>query len=71
MPQKETNFVNIEIRLQLWTPHGPAGHRLERAVPLPIKEFNYPDTLEGRKSAEKARDHLQDYVTKYVGPKRK
>lgn len=63
--------MTIEIRLQLWTPHGPAGHRLERAAPLPIKEFNFPDTQEGRIDAERARQHLSDYVAKYIVPKAK
>ena len=63
--------MNIEIRLQLWTDHGPAGHRLERAVPLPIKAFDFPDTEEGRAQAERAKAHLQDYCNKYVIPKRK
>jgi hypothetical protein len=62
--------MNIEIRLQLWTPHGPAGHRLERATPLPIKSFDFPDTEQGRIDAERARDHLQDYASKYIIPKR-
>lgn len=61
--------MTIEIRLQLWTSHGPAGHRLERSVPLPIKEFNFPDTNEGREKAEQARQHLQNYVDKHVIPK--
>ena len=69
--QEEEAAMTISIRLQLWTDHGPAGHRLERAVPLPIKEFNFPDTQDGREQAEKAKGHLQDYVTKYVIPKRK
>ena len=63
--------MTIEIRLQLWTPHGPAGHRLERSVPLPIKDFNFPDTEDGRTKAEQAKAHLQDYVTKHVIPKAK
>jgi len=63
--------MNIEIRLQLWTPTGPAGDRLERAVPLPIKQFNFPDSPEGREKAEQAREHLQDYVSKYIIPKAK
>ena len=61
--------MKIELRLQLWTDHGPAGHRLERSVPLPIKEFDYPDTDDGRTKAEQARAHLQDYCDKHVIPK--
>lgn len=61
--------MNILLRLQLYTPHGPAGHRLERAAPLPVNQFDFPDTQEGRESAERARDHLQAYVNKYIVPK--
>jgi hypothetical protein len=63
--------MKIELRLQLWTPHGPAGGRLERAAPLPIKKFDFPDTPEGRIDAERARAHLQDYASKYIIPKAK
>ena len=63
--------MNIAIRLQLWTEHGPAGHRLERSAPLPIKSFDFPDTPEGRVDAERARQHLQDYASKYIIPKAK
>lgn len=61
--------MTISLRLQLWTEHGPAGHRLERSVPLPIKEFDYPDSEEGRRSADQAKEHLQNYVDKHLVPK--
>ena len=62
-------MIPIHIELTLCTPHGPAGSRLERSVPLPIQKFSFPDTPEGRVDAERARDLLQDYVNKHVIPR--
>lgn len=62
-------MIPISIELTLCTPHGPAGARLERSLPLPIKQFSFPDTEEGRVDAERARDLLQAYVNKHVIPK--
>lgn len=64
-------LTKVEIRLALYTQTGPAGWRLERAAPLPIKQFDFPDTPDGRQAAEQAREHLADYVTKYHIPKSK
>jgi hypothetical protein len=61
-------MIPITIKLTLETPLGPAGHRLERAVPLPINQFSFPDTPEGRIDAEKAKVLLQNYVDKHVIP---
>jgi hypothetical protein len=62
-------MIPITIELTLMTPHGPAGTRLERSVPLPIKQFSFPDTEEGRNEIEKARELLQNYVNKHVIPR--
>jgi hypothetical protein len=62
-------MIPIHIELTLCTPHGPAGMRLQRSVPLPIKEFSFPFTEEGIIEAEKARDLLQNYVNKHVIPR--
>lgn len=56
--------TEIRIRLALFTEYGPAGHRLQKATPLPIKDFTFPDTPEGRKEAEEAREKLQGYCDK-------
>lgn len=61
--------IPITIRLCLFTPTGPAGSRLERGVPLPLKSFDFPDTEEGRRQADEAREALQNYVTRYIIPK--
>ena len=53
----------------LCTPFGLAGPRLERGVPLPIKEFIFPKTDEGQRKADEAQQHLQNYVNKYHVPK--
>jgi hypothetical protein len=52
--------------LVLNTPFGPAGARLQRGVELPINTFRFPNTPEGRISADRAQAHLQDYVDRYV-----
>ncbi len=62
-------MTSVEIRLCLYTTYGPAGPRLERGTPLPVKQFDFPDTEEGRRAAEQAKEHLQNYVTKYHVPK--
>ena len=61
-------MIPIAIELTLATPIGPAGHRLERAVPLPIKQFSFPDTPQGRIDAENAKVLLQNYVDKHITP---
>ena len=62
-------MIPIHIELTLCTPHGPAGHRLERSVPLPITKFSFPDTPEGRDEAGRAKELLQNYVNKHVIPR--
>jgi hypothetical protein len=59
-------MIPITIALTLMTPSGPAGGRLERSVPLPINKFSFPDTEEGRRDVERARELLQNYVNKHI-----
>ena len=65
--------IPIHLEITLCTPAGPAGPRLERGVALPIKSFSFPVTRETLQDvfteAEKSREHLQNYVTKYIIPK--
>lgn len=55
----------ISLRLALWTEYGPCGARLQRGVPLPTYDFNFPDTEEGRRQAVLAQGQIQDYVDRY------
>lgn len=62
--------MKISLRVCLFTDLGPAGWRLEREAPLPIKEFSFPATEEGMADARTAQMLLQEYVTKNHAPKK-
>jgi hypothetical protein len=64
-------MTKVSLRLALFTDHGVAGMRLQRGPCLPISSFDFPDTTEGRKDAELAREQLQNYCDRYHVPKGK
>jgi len=54
----------VTIRLVLYFGSNVVGDRLRRADPWPPLSIDFPDTAQGRKDAEIARDAYQDYLAK-------